>query len=487
MPLAPAGSRFLSDRGYALEKIPENDALIKQLKEELTVKPRVPPGAPAGAGGEAFPVWRESKSKFYMPRIYGLERFGLPSDGCDRLSAFEPEPAPRLEFSGQLRHEQREPVRCFLEAARDLMRRGGLLVLGCAAGKTAMALYISTVLKVKTLVVCHKEFLMNQWVERIEMFVPTARVGRIKQARAIVEDCDIVIASLQSISMREYPPDVLSGFGFVVVDECHHISAEVFSRALPRITAPIMLGLSATPNRKDGLRKVFEWFIGKPAFTMKKREDRQMIIRMVRYTSEDPKWGNEVHMWNGKLNFAQMINQIAEFKPRNELIVEILTEILEREPGRRVMILSERRKQLEILDKMIRDKEIGSTGFYVGGMKQEDLDEATKRDILLATVTMAGEGFDCPALNTLVLASPITAVEQPVGRIQRQLPEQRQYTPLLIDIWDQFSVFERQGLRRITFYKKNGYTFEGVPDSGAATPTREEGKQQPQLDFVDDE
>ena len=96
------------------------------------------------------------------------------------------------------------------------------------------------------------------------MFSPDSSVGIIKQNKIKVEDKDFVVGSLQSIAMRDYDTDIFKDFGLVIIDEVHHCSAEVFSKALIKTCSPFVLGLSATLNRKDGLRKVFEWFIGIP-------------------------------------------------------------------------------------------------------------------------------------------------------------------------------------------------------------------------------
>jgi len=150
-------------------------------------------------------------------------------------------------------------------------------------------------------------------------------------------------------------------------------------------------------------------------------------------------------------------------------ILAALQEILAAEPDRKVIVLSDRRGHLTALKKLIDDAGLGTTGFYVGGMKQALLDASAERQIILATGAMANEGLDIPALNTLVFASPVTAIEQPIGRIQRQKPEERTHAPLVLDFWDDFSVFYNQGARRQAFYKKNGYDVtvmdrEGLPE-----------------------
>lgn len=455
----------LNRRGYGIPKTPENETDICELKEQLMAKPKANPLMPNANDVQPFPTWRENSTKLYVPRCYGLEKFGAPYR--DELLAGEE--APGLVFQGSLRENQIAPVNAFMQAAANPLKRGGLLVLGCASGKTCCALYISTLIKKKTLVICHKEFLMNQWAERIQQFVPSARIGRIKQDKVDVDGKDIVIASLQSIAMRDtYDKKLFAQFHLVIVDECHHISAEVFSRALPKVTAPVMLGLTATPNRKDGLRKVFEWFIGPPVFEIQKRTDNDLKVIMREYYNMDPDYSRNIQMLNRKPNTARMINNIAAYPPRNELIIDILYELLAAEPERRVLIISDRRNHLEVLAKMIKQRGDDRTiGFYLGGMKQADLDASNGKDIILGTTTMIAEGYDNPTLNTLILATPMSSVEQAVGRVQRQKPEDRMYTPIVIDIWDQFSMFYNQGKRRLAFYKKNKYTVNLYNNVGA--------------------
>jgi len=443
---------YLSARGYGLDITDANTQLIAELREALTVKPRVNPSMPNSNEVKPFPVYRESTHKFYVPRAFGLERFGPPT--VDRLH--DGADAPNLAFAGLLRPEQEAPVSAFLGSARDRSRGGGIINLGCAAGKTVTSLYIACALQKKTLVICHKDFLMNQWRERIEQFVPTARVGIIKQAKVQTDDKDIVLASLQSLAMREYHADMLSTFGLCIIDECHRVAAEVFSRALPKVTARVMMGLSATLDRKDGLRKVIEMFLGPPVFS-KKREDTQMRVRMVKYYDENPAYSRERLMFNGKRNIAQMVTALTEFKPRNEVILQELQTIFDTEPERQIMILSDRRMHLKLLAREIEQRFQRTVGFYVGGMKQADLDISATKNVVLATNSMASEALDIPSLNTLFLVTPLSTVEQQVGRIQRQKPSERKYIPLTVDIWDDFSIFKTQGIRRIQFYKKNGY------------------------------
>lgn len=281
---------------------------------------------------------------------------------------------------------------------------------------TVMALNIACHLGRKTLVICHKSFLLNQWRERIQQFIPTAQVGIIQQDRMVVDGCDIVLASLQSLAMRDYPPHLFDGIHTTIIDEVHHTSAEVFSRALPKVTAPVMLGLSATLKRADGLSKVFEWYIGKPVFVSKKR-DVPTCVMMLPYNSEDPEYGKEIRIWTGKLNVAQMITRVCSFAPRNTFIMDTLSRVLQEEPGRRALVLSDRRDHLATLERMIRQRGIGTVGYYVGGMKEEDLKESEGKDIILGTFAMA-----CLADDTLVI-DPITGKEHYLRDFETMTPD----------------------------------------------------------------
>ena len=129
---------------------------------------------------------------------------------------------------------------------------------------------------------------MDQWQERIKQFLPSSRVGIIQGEIIDIEDKDIVLGMLQSISMKEYPHSLFQEFGLTILDEVHHLSAEVFSRALFKIVTQYMLGLSATMKRKDGLTHVFKMFLGDVIYS-KKREIRKVcdyfcwnIVKLIR-------------------------------------------------------------------------------------------------------------------------------------------------------------------------------------------------------------
>ena len=334
---------------------------------------------------------------------------------------------------------------------------------------TTIALYIAAQLKKKMLVVCHKEFLLNQWRERINQFLPGAKVGLIKAKTLDIDDKDIVLASLQSLAMKDYDPEVFQRFGIVTVDECHRTAAEVFSKALSKITSRYTIGLSATLDRKDGLRKVFEWYLGRPVNNMRIKTERTMLVEIVPYIDRDNnKYREELTMSNGKLNIAAMVNNLCAHAPRNVVIVDKLVERMTLDKGRRTLILSDRRNHLKELEVMIKRRDchyIGTIGFYIGGMKEKELAKSAECDVILGTNALASEGMDIPGLNTLIIASPISTIEQQLGRIQRQTAHEQLFVPYTIDISDTFSVFKSQAKRRMAHYKKKRYTIVEAPDA----------------------
>jgi len=212
-------------------------------------------------------------------------------------------------------------------------------------------------------------------------------------------------------------------------------------------------------NRKDGMRRVFEYYIGKSVYTLKNKEFCDVDVQVHKYFETHIDYSTVKLMWNGKENGAGMINNVCSFKPRTEYIISLLKDILSKEPDRRVLILSERRNQLKDIERYIIDCNIasGGYGFYVGGMKQADLALSAEKQIILATYQLASEGFNVPSLNTVIFASPISDIQQSIGRILREIPEKRKYTPLCIDILDDFSIFKRKGAARQKFYNTNKY------------------------------
>jgi superfamily II DNA or RNA helicase len=193
---------------------------------------------------------------------------------------------------------------------------------------TSIGLNLVSQLKKKTLVIVHKEFLLNQWVERIEQFLPTARVGRIQGQIIDIENKDIVIGMLQSLSMKEYPASVFESFGFTIIDEVHHISSQTFSNALFKIITKYMLGLSATMNRKDGTTRVFKMFLGDVIFKGKRDEERNVEVRAITYKVNDDEFNDTILDYRGNTQNSSMISKLCEYNRRSEFIIKTVCDFI---------------------------------------------------------------------------------------------------------------------------------------------------------------
>jgi superfamily II DNA or RNA helicase len=440
---------YLSNRGYVLIKENHDQRILNDIRKELTVSPFKPMET---VKSPEYTIYQESKTKLYIPKAFGLSRFG---GVCrDRTT-----PIIDLEFVGDLRTEQISAVDGLLAACNDPLKSGGILNVFCGGGKTTMALYVIAKLGLKAVIVVHKEFLLTQWLERIDQFLPTARVGLIKGKILDIENKDIILVSLQSISMKEYHKDTFMEFGTVVVDEVHHTSAEVFNRALFKLGLKYTIGLSATVTRKDGLSKVFMWHIGDIVYKSIKRIDT-VDVQIHKYYSADPTYCEEHYVYGGKINYSKMLNQICFHPSRNILLIQILKNIAKDEK-RKILVLGDRVKHLQMLK---AEMHAFNCGIYTGGMKSGALKECESKQIIFATYAIASEGYDQKGLNTLVLASPRTDTVQSIGRILRDKECDRIFTPLIVDIVDDFGVFGQQGKKRRAYYKKQKYNCKEVFD-----------------------
>ena len=458
---------ILSKNGYGILKSELDEYKLESIRKDLTMTPKVnfDIGNSKNKSSKedlTFQLYSENEKRIYIPRYYGFQKYGAPSL-CKLTSGKD----INIDFIGNLRETQQEPINNFLKAARDPLKMGGIISVPCGFGKTIMSLYIACQLKKKTMFISHKDFLNQQFIDTVKLFAPDAKVGIIKQKKVDVIGKDFIIASLQSLAMRDYDIGIFDDIGFVIIDEVHHTGAQVFCKAFQKLNNPIILGLSATLNRKDGMRRVFEYYIGKSVYTLKNKELCDVIVQVHKYFETHIDYSTVKLMWNGKENGAGMINNICTFRPRTEYMIFVLKDILSKEPDRRVLILSERRNQLKDIEQFIVEHNIANSsyGYYVGGMKQTDLALSAEKQIILATYQLASEGFNVPSLNTIIFASPISDIQQSIGRILREIPEKRKYTPLCIDIFDDFSIFKRKGASRLKFYNSNKYNVSFYVDN----------------------
>jgi superfamily II DNA or RNA helicase len=313
---------YLGQKGYTISKNELTIEQQKQIRNDLMIKPFVM-GSPMGADQKVFPAFRESSNKMYVPHYYGIDNFGPPkqykiAEGTDI----------DLTFAGTLRDYQEPVVGKFIGHCTNSVCGGGLLELPCAWGKTSGSLYILSKLKKKTLVIVHKEFLMNQWIERIQQFLPKARIGRIQGPTVDVEDKDIVLCMLQSLISKEYDASLFEQFGFTIIDEVHHISSQSFSNSLFKVVTKYMLGLSATMERKDGTTSVFKMFLGDVIFKAENKSDRVVEVRQLTYKVDDDEFNDTILDYRGKPQNSSMISKLCEYNRRTEFIIKTLCDFI---------------------------------------------------------------------------------------------------------------------------------------------------------------
>jgi superfamily II DNA or RNA helicase len=439
---------MLTHRGYVVNKSELTIENLKRIKKDLTVAPQTQ-GQQFNQVSEPFPVYRETEKHLRLPRHYANSLLGN-----FKINKIPPGVPIHVPFEGQLKSEtnQIEAVDCAMKTLNKT--GGGVLSLPTGFGKTTVALNILSRLGVKTMIVVHKEFLVTQWVERINQFLPTATVGKIQQNKVDIIGKDIVICMLQSLAMKVYAPGTFESFGMMIIDETHHISSKVFSKSLSKICTKYTLGLSATPIRKDGLTKVIYWFIGDLFYSVD-RKTKDIEVNIVPFKSDeysDPPVNSQ-----GNINVPQMITQVTKIDSRNEMLTKLIKDCFNN--GRNIIVLSDRRSHCELMcDKM---NSVGvPSGLYMGGMKQSELKESETKNVIFATFSLAQEGLDIAKLDTCILATPKTDVVQACGRIMRETVGKKN-DPVIYDIVDYYGCFISQSKKRCSWYKKSGFHIIG--------------------------
>lgn len=452
---------FIDNRGYNIKKSDLSKSELKYIREKLTVKPFLG-DFDDNSEKEQFEVFTETDKFITVPRYWGIKKYGVP----DKIKLNGE--TRKFNFLSDLRDYQVNIVNTCLDKIKK--DGGGLLSVGCGRGKTVMAIKLAQILEAKTLVVVHKTFLQDQWVERIKQFTD-AKIGIIRQDKIDVEDKDIVIAMIQSLSMRDYDLEIFNKFKFVIYDEAHHCASKIFSKALYKTGANYTLALSATPDRPDGLKKVMDWYLGPTIYKENRRPNKQVLTKVFKYHSKNKLFVEQTVYRNGqsKAHAPKMINNLVEMKERNTHLLNIINQI-RKFPERKILVLSGRREHLkllkdtidnnikqDILEKKLLENEC-KTYYYLGGMKEKERKEAeTNADILFATYDMAHEGLDIDRLNTVILATPKKNIIQSVGRIMRRILKTGDIRPIIIDLCDELSIFKRQGEVRLNDYNASKY------------------------------
>lgn len=434
---------ILSKKGCILNKYNFDDAEINCIRADLTVRP----SQKMYDTDEKFNVFHENDEQIFIPKFYAMEKFGIPyskiNNSGDDIN---------LQFIIELREPQKKIINNIFNSYEK--QGGGILTLPCGFGKTIIALYFIALLKKKTLIIVHREFLIAHWEEKIKSSLSTAKIGIIQGNNINIHNCDIVIVMLQTLALRDYPEDFFDSFGHIIIDECHRVPTSVFSNVLFKINSNYMLGLSATPNRSDGMSKVLKWHIG-DIINLNIQIKSEIQINVERYVLNFD-INTKMQLLNvGKDSFSKYLSNVLKFDVRNNLIVNTILNEYKNNSNRHFLVLSDRIVHLKELETVFKKNNFTSIGYIIGGKSKDEISNAQKCKVILATYSMVTEGLDIPTLNCLVLASPKIEVEQAIGRISRI--SNSSFNPLVIDFIDILPAFVNESCKRYLFYNKKKY------------------------------
>lgn len=351
-------------------------------------------------------------------------------------------------------------------ALNDAVRyRNGIIVAPCGAGKTMIGLQIAAEIGLRTLWLTHTQDLLNQSMERAKQVfdldaddIGTITAGKVNLGKVIT------FATVQTackINLEKYKNE----FGCVIVDECHRVSGTptkitMFSRVLSQICARYKFGLTATPKRSDGLTKCMFALIGEKIAEIEKSAVETTCPIQVEFvkTEYQPNYANILN-YDGTINFADYISDVAQDEDRNKLIADVVSQ-----KSGTILILTDRVSHEKELARILAHGRPGIAARCLSIEKKADrkqiLDDfrLKKFKVLIATYALAKEGLDIPTLDVVVLATPQKnegTVVQSVGRVGRKAIGKDHGT--VIDFVDDCVLFDNMATKRRRIYAKNGW------------------------------
>ncbi len=330
----------------------------------------------------------------------------------------------KVTFQGELRPEQ------IVAAQAMLAQDTGVLAATTAFGKTVVAAWLIAQRGVNTLVLVHRRQLQQQWIERLSIFLgmPVGASGRIGGGRAKPTGL-LDVAVIQSLVRNGLVDDLVGNYGHLIVDECHHLSAQSFELVARQAKAKFVTGLSATVTRKDGHHPIIFMQCGPVRYRVNAKQraaahpfKHTVMVRPTDFRPLRP--ANP----NVRLQFHELYEELIGDEERNRPICHDLMQTLRE--GRSLLVLTERNEHLDSLAKQLA-REVQHLVVLRGGMRKKELDAISGRlaaipaeeaRVILATGRYVGEGFDDARLDTLFLALPVSwhgTIAQYVGRLHR--------------------------------------------------------------------
>ena len=330
-------------------------------------------------------------------------------------------PPVDFAFNGQLRPFQQRAVQHMLR------KEFGTLNSPTGSGKTVMALYILAQRKQPALIVVHTADLARQWSERIETFlnIPVNEIGRIGGGKKKIGE-KITVALVQSL--YKCAEAVAPQVGHLIVDECHRTPSRTFTDAVTEFDARYMLGLSATPWRRDNLSKLIFWHLGDVHHQVEKndliRSGQVLPADIIFRETEFKPYYDPVQ------EYSKMLSELTLDDDRNRLIAADIAAEAGSQPGI-CLVLTDRKKHCESLGALLRYGFSLPVDILTGDLNASERQQVMDRlqegriKVLIATGQLIGEGFDCRELTTLFMATPVRfsgRIIQYLGRILRPAP-----------------------------------------------------------------
>jgi len=364
-----------------------------------------------------------------------------------------------LRFHGELTQGQQEALDSISEF------EDGIAAAPPGFGKTVLAARMIAHRQTSTLILVHRAALLRQWRDQLARFLGLDKksIGLIGGGKNTATG-NVDIAMMQSLQRKGEVSEAIAGYGHIVVDECHHTSAFTFERIMKASKAKYVLGLTATPIRKDGHHPIIFMQCGPIRHRVHARHSSAQRPYEHRVLARNTMFSTPIEEPTIQQLFAGLVHD----SQRNEQIADdVCASVAE---GRVPIVLTERVEHLEILRSLLCDKNLRVVALR-GGMRRVDREDAESRlaagneqfpDVLIATGRYAGEGFDCSRLDTLFLAMPISwrgTLEQYVGRLHRLHEEKREVR--VYDYVDQHvPMLARMYGKRVRGYRAIGYQIE---------------------------
>ena len=374
----------------------------------------------------------------------------------------------RLSFKGKLRKEQKQAMDVLLQHEK------GVLTAPPGSGKTVIGCALISKRKLPTLILVHRAPLGDQWKKKINEFInfDSEKIGMISGQKKNWSG-KIDIAMMQTINKMKNLNEFLARYGQIIIDECHHVPAFTFESIIKKAPAIYVLGLTATPYRKDGLQSIIHIQCGPIRYQMTEKESNFELKRVI--------FRNFHLKMPAETESQPPIHKVWDFLVYNEQRIELITKDLKEslKEGRVPLLISDRKEHLQLLKKALVNKNIKSEEshiFILDGclskkQRHQMLDNINqlllqKESVcLLSTGALIGEGFDLPALDTLFLTMPVAfsgRLVQYTGRLHRPLKGKKE-----IRVYDYvdtgsgltMSMFKK----RVKSYRQMGYRMESDP------------------------